>query len=173
MVDGILNTKDLNTGSMVYANSPLVPLDSQITYKELSKDSSEYKEILAKLKLTDGLMADISLFSNSKGANIIKLDNGNFKVYIPLTEAMQKQTLTAYYLNDDGTIEKYEVKIENGYAVFETNHFSTYTLGVSNLTATDNPQTSDNISKYLILGFISVIGIAGSRLYLKNKKVNN
>lgn len=166
MKDGALNTKDLATGSMIFTNSPNIPLDAQISYTVIDKNSKEYKDLIAKLNLTDGLMADINLFSNSKDVFITKLDNGKFKVYMPLSEEMQKQKLTAYYLKDDGTVEEYEVKIEDGYAIFETNHFSTYTLGAD----IDNPQTIDNITIYITLGIISFIGVAGCALFLNRKK---
>lgn len=169
MKAGVLNTKDVNSGSKIYANSASIPIDSHITYRSIAEKTTEYKNTLEKLKLSTGLMADISLLSNSNGS-ITKLEDGKFSVYIPISEAMQKQKIKAYYLNEDGTIEKYDAKVEDGYAVFETNHFSTYTLSGADILT--NPQTFDNVGQYIILGTISLIGITGIGLYLGYKRVN-
>lgn len=87
--------------------------------------------------------------------------------FIPLSEEYLDKSLVAYYIKDDGSIETHEVTIENGYAVFETNHFSTYTLGLSSIT---NPVTSDNIVLWFILIGIYILGLAVASL--KYKKVN-
>ncbi len=67
--------------------------------------------------------------------------------------------------NGDGTIS------------FKTDKFSTYVLVYDDVVATSsvpaNPDTYDGISSYLILGAISLIGLAAIGLYIKNKKVFN
>lgn len=162
-----MNTVDLNTNIKVNSNSYEAPLDSKINSTILDKNSKEYKEILSKLKLTDGLSIDINLYSSSTDTYIKKLDNGVFKVYIPLSEEYSNKSLTAYYIKDDGSIETHEVTIEDGYAVFETNHFSTYTLGETPIT---NPVTSDNIVVWFVLIGISVLGLGLSLVKYKNSK---
>lgn len=162
-----MNTVDLNTNIKVNSNSYEAPLDSKINSTILDKNSKEYKEILSKLKLTDGLSIDINLYSSSTDTYIKKLDNGVFKVYIPLSEEYLNKSLTAYYIKDDGSIEKHEVTIEDGYAVFETNHFSTYTLGETPIT---NPVTSDNIVVWFVLIGISVLGLGLSLVKYKKSK---
>lgn len=66
--------------------------------------------------------------------------------------------------NGDGTIS------------FKTNKFSTYVLVYDDVvaeTAPVNPPTYDGISTYLILGAVSLIGLAAIGLYIKNKRVFN
>lgn len=66
--------------------------------------------------------------------------------------------------NGDGTIS------------FKTNKFSTYVLVYDDVvaeTAPTNPPTYDGISTSIILGALSLIGLAAISLYIKNKKVFN
>lgn len=168
--DVLLTTKDFITGSSITTSSSSVPLDSKIQYNLLDKNSVEYKELIEKLGLKMGLAADIKLFSNVKDSYITKLDDGTFKVYIAIDDDMNLADLKAYYLKDDGTKEIHDVTIENGYAVFETNHFSTYVLGST--TGISNPSTFDNVSLYVGLLLISMIGATGTVLCLKKAKIN-
>lgn len=72
-------------------------------------------------------------------------------------------------INENESGEKMnDVKVENGYAIFETDHFSTYVLN-----AVKNPNTSDMVLKYIILFTISLIGIIGSCMYLKTNYNKN
>lgn len=168
--DVLLNTKDFATGSSITSSSASVPLDSKIQYNVLDKNSIEYKEIIKKLGLKNGLAADIKLFSNVKDAYITKLEDGTFKVYIAINDDMNLDGLKAYYLKDDGTIETHDVTIENGYAVFETNHFSTYVLGTASEII--NPSTLDNITLYIGLLLLSAIGTTSTVLCLKKVRIN-
>ena len=67
-------------------------------------------------------------------------------------------TILDVTLNDDGTI------------TFISDKFSDYILTYEDVDATTNPNTLDNITTYIILSIISIIGISGIVLY---KKVNN
>ena len=62
---------------------------------------------------------------------------------------------------NDNKIEKHEVTPEGDYAVFETDHFSTYTLTIDKNAKEDtpNPPTGDKIMLYIILFGISVVGV--------------
>ena len=68
-----------------------------------------------------------------------------------------------YYVDENNNKEEYEVTIENGYAVFNTNHFSIYTLAEKPITDNEvikNPETSDKIIYDFIIGATSILGIA-------------
>ena len=67
---------------------------------------------------------------------------------------------------------EYEVTIKDGYAQFETNHFSVYTLAVKNTNKIENPSTIDNIKSNILIGTISIIGLVGTIIYFK-KEFNN
>ena len=54
--------------------------------------------------------------------------NGKVKVSIPVPNDLDINKLVVYRINDDRTKTEYAVTVENGYATFETDHFSTYVL---------------------------------------------
>lgn len=76
----------------------------------------------------------------------------------------------------DGEIKVIDAKLsEDGkYLVFKSDKFSTYALVYEDVVkVVENPQTYDGISTYMVLGAISLIGLAIISLYIKNKKIFN
>ena len=180
MNEPFLKTKDLVSSVYVEANSSQAPLDSIFNDEILDKNSEQYKNLISKLKLSDGISVDIKLFSNSQNAYVSKLSNGKFKVYIPVDSSYSNKELIAYYVNDNGDTEEYKVTIKDGYAIFETDHFSVYTLGVKETekkedskTSKDinNPNTSDEgVTKYIVIGGIAIVGLVIVSIFLFKKK---
>lgn len=164
----VMNTVDALTDISIKTESSEVPLDSKINTVVIDAKSDEYKEFLKKVNINNGLVVDLKLFSDSINKNISKLENGVFKVYVPLNDELRKLDLTAYYVKDNGEIEKHDVKIEGDYLVFETDHFSTYVIGGNKL---ENPATLDNVSTWIITTSVSLLGLAGAVLY--KRKFNN
>lgn len=162
-------TSDIRTNITITSNN-ILPLDTLIEVKELT-DGEEYNKILKILNTKNNDMFDLKLFSNSTNKYITKLEDGSFEVRIPIKEELKDKDLVVYYINDNGEKETYEVKVENGEAVFNTNHFSIYTLTekLSSMEEVDNPQTGDNITNYILLGTLSLIILVGCTLYLKKK----
>lgn len=158
----VMNTVDALTDISIKTESSEVPLDSKINTVVIDAKSDEYKEFLKKVNINNGLVVDLKLFSDSINKNISKLENGVFKVYVPLNDELRKLDLTAYYVKDNGEIEKHNVKIEGDYLVFETDHFSTYVIGGNKL---ENPDTLDNVSTWIITTGVSLLGFAGAVLY--------
>lgn len=158
----VMNTVDALTDISIKTESSEVPLDSKINTVVIDAKSDEYKEFLKKVNINNGLVVDLKLFSDSINKNISKLENGVFKVYVPLNDELRKLDLTAYYVKDNGEIEKHDVKIEGDYLVFETDHFSTYVIGGNKL---ENPDTLDNVSTWIITTGVSLLGFAGAVLY--------
>lgn len=158
----VMNTVDALTDISIKTDSSEVPLDSKINTVVIDAKSDEYKEFLKKANINNGLVVDLKLFSDSINKNISKLENGVFKVYVPLNDELRKLDLTAYYVKDNGEIEKHDVKIEGDYLVFETDHFSTYVIGGNKL---ENPATLDNVSTWIITTGVSLLGFAGAVLY--------
>lgn len=74
-----------------------------------------------------------------------ELEDGSFEVRIPLSEKLKGKDLVSYYVDDNGNKEEHEVTIKEGYAVFNTNHFSTYTLAEK--PAETPIETPDNTPK--------------------------
>lgn len=164
----VMNTVDALTDISIKTDSSEVPLDSKINTVVIDAKSDEYKEFLKKVNINNGLVVDLKLFSDSINKNISKLENGVFKVYVPLNDELRKLDLTAYYVKDNGEIEKHNVKIEGDYLVFETDHFSTYVIGGNKL---ENPATLDNVSTWIITTGVSLLVFAGAVLY--KRKFNN
>ena len=164
----VMNTVDALTDISIKTDSSEVPLDSKINTVVIDANSDEYKEFLKKVNINNGLVVDLKLFSDSINKNISKLEDGVFKVYVPLNDELRKLDLTAYYVKDNGEIEKHDVKIEGDYLVFETDHFSTYVIGGNKL---ENPATLDNVSTWIITTGVSLLGLVGAVLY--KRKFNN
>lgn len=160
----IMNTKDAETEISISTNSSEVPLDTKINSYIVDSNSSEYKEFLKHVKISNGLVVDLKLFSKSINKNISKLDNDVFKVYIPLNDSLKNLNLKAYYIKDNGEIEQHDVIVEGNYLVFETNHFSTYIIGGN---AIKNPATSDSFVKLSIAFLISLFGLITTFIYVK------
>lgn len=161
-----MNTVDLKTNIKINSDSFEVPLDSKINANAVDKNSNEYKDIMKKLKLDSGMMFDLKLYSDSLESYVTKLENGKFRVFIPLNEDYLNKDLKAYYVRDDGFIEIYDISKDNGYAIFETEHFSAYTISGNEFV---NPNTGDNIIIWIILLLISIIGLLYLLKIIKNK----
>ena len=124
-------SSDVATDVAISANSGTLPLDTLIRVNEIT-GGDQYEKIMKILALEDGEIYDLKLFSQALEKNITKLEDGSFEVRIPLSEKLKGKDLVAYYVDDNGNKE--------GYAVFNTNHFSTYTLAekVSDVTPPSN-----------------------------------
>lgn len=155
-------TSDFTTDITVSFKDGSIPLDTMVEIKKLTNGET-YEKIMKILNNVDGEMFDISLFAKSINKYITKLSDGSFEVRIPIKEELKGSNLVAYYVNDEGKVEEYDVTIESNTAVFKTNHFSIYTLAKkvdSKKDIIDNPETSDKIIFDIILGISSLLGIA-------------
>lgn len=168
-----LITSDFKTNITISTDKTnTIPLDTMINIKELTS-GEEYNKILKILNITNNEMFDISLFSNSIKDYITKLKDGSFEVKIPITEKFKDKELVVYYVDDEGKITDYPVTIEDEYAIFNTNHFSIYTLAEKTIIEEKNPNTGDNILVYIVLGGVALLGIITCAvIYLKKKKTN-
>ena len=155
-----MKTVDTNTKVYITTDSYDSPLDAKLTVNKLDKTSELYKKISKKVKILDGMSYDIGLYSDSLKMKIEQLKDGSFKVYIPLDAKYKNKKLTAAYLKDDGNIEYHEIKYENGYGVFTTDHFSVYAI-----TEMNNPSTGDNVLSNLI-----ILGLSAGAIIILNKK---
>lgn len=174
LVNPIYNGKSLKTDITITSTDASVPLDTTITANKLTS-GEEYEKITEKLNLTDNVTYDLKLYSTSSEKYISKLENGSFDVKIPIPEKFKDKTLYVYYVKDDGIIETYDVEYAENkkYAVFNTNHFSIYTIGYKEEISKEiseeieNPKTSDNILISVIVLIISTISLILSSVYYK------
>ena len=169
---------DLFSKIKITTTDKSVPFDTAITVKEVKNDT------IKKALGTDAYAAyDISLYSSSLGTNITKLENGVFTVSIPIPDGFDAEKLTAYYVADDGKTAEHKITItDDGFAAFETDHFSTYALAEVKSDGTKAPESpeadeitspntgnTDNIAIWLLLmmslslGFVSVAMLKKSK----------
>lgn len=166
-------TNDVTTNISISTTSSTVPLDTMIKVNEIVKTDSKYTEIIETLKVKEALVYDLKLYSSSKGDYISKLDDGTFNVSIPLPDAMKDKQLMAYYVNDDKTVEEHEVIVKDGYATFNTTHFSIYTIAEKRVVNTEEiPNTFDGVGNYVTMAIISIVMLCGISFYLKDKELN-
>lgn len=149
-------TKDLDTSVEINTNSGKIPHDTSIEVEFIGKEHKKYNDIIKYLSTKFADIYDLKLFSESKNQYIKKLPNGKFKVKIPVKDKYKDKELIIYYIDDNGKKEEYKVTREGNFAVFETDHFSTYSLVAKDI---NNPNTSDNILISIIICILSLSGI--------------
>jgi len=175
MVEPIIKTVDSVTNVEISTNANL-PLDTMIQATKLTS-GTEYERIVKLLNLTDNLTFDLNLYSNSLDKYITKLENGTFEVRIPVPADFKGQDLVVYYVNKNGEKEEHKLdedELKKGYAVFNTNHFSIYTLGYKgNSTKVENPNTFDGIGNTILMTIISVLGLVTLTIVNRKNKVMN
>lgn len=135
-------SSDVATDVAISSNSGTLPLDTLIRVNEIT-GGDQYEKIMKILGIENGEMYDLKLFSNALEKNITKLEDGSFEVKIPLTENLKGKDLIAYYVDSNGKKEEHTVTVKDGYAIFNTNHFSVYTLA-EKITETEPIETPDN-----------------------------
>ena len=82
------------------------------------------------------------------------------------------EILFVYYFDKDNNKISYDVTIKNGFAEFNTNHFSVYTLAEyeDNVNEViENPSTTDNVMLYFSLSLLSLVGM----VIVSKKIINN
>lgn len=126
MITPSYKTVDMKTEVEVSSADTSIPLDTAVTVEKVQNNT--IKEALG----TDVYAAyDITLYSGAKEAKVEKLEDGMFKVCVPVPENLKDiENLTVYYIDDNGNKKDYNGQIddETGFASFETNHFSTYVV---------------------------------------------
>lgn len=168
------NTKDIRTNVSVSTTSSEVPLDTVVKVEEIKNDSEEFKNInlILKIENEDEMQVyDIKLYSESSSEYITKLENGKFEVSLPIKDSLKGKKLVAYYINENGEIEEHDVTVVDGVATFTTDHFSVYTIAEKNNTISGEqvPPTGDNITTYICIGLIGLIGL-GTSLVLRKRE---
>lgn len=169
-------TIDTESNVEINTSNTLIPLDTLIRVVKLTS-GEEYDKIIKILNTNNIEMFDLKLFSKSTGDYITRLSDGTFEVRLPIKEELKDKNLVVYYVNDNNKVTEYEVTVENGYAKFNTNHFSIYTLGYKTESGQkqeiENPKTFDSIQINIIVSLVSAIGLIGISVYAFRKKQTN
>ena len=176
MLTSTFLASDVNNNINISSDNANYPTNTVVSSDILDKNSNAYKNLINRLGLTNALIIDINLYSPTLG-DINNFNGVEFDVNVPLDESLLTgNQLYAYYIDEDGRVESHPITLDDIFASFNTNHFSTYIISeeasVSNKVNTDdNPATGDNIIKYILLSCLSIIGLAISILYLNKKKL--
>lgn len=114
---------DIMSNICIKSNSTEVPLDTAITAETVTSDEIE-KALGTKVYVA----FEISLYSNAKNESIKSIKNDKFVVSIPVPEILKDKGIIVYYINSNGEKKEYSATVKDGFAIFETDHFSTYAL---------------------------------------------
>ena len=142
--------------------------------EELEIEKEEYDEvtdkIIAATKKDGTLIALYEIIVSNEDDE--EKSTGEFEIRIKMTDEMKKyNTFKIAYIKDDFTTEKaVELKKEGEYLVGKLPHLSTYAILGSNVST--NPNTMDNISTWISILIISIVGL-GIITIIRYKAKNN
>lgn len=142
LVEPIYSGLDLSSKIEIVSKDSSIPLDTSLTVNDVEDDT-----IKDKIGTENYKSYDISLYSDANESKIEKLENGKFSVKIPVPVELNGKDLAVYYITNDNKIETHEVTIKDGYAVFETDHFSVYTLAEKVNPANNETNNTTNEDK--------------------------
>lgn len=159
MITPTYKSGDLSTNVEISSASSLIPLDTNIRATQLSS-GSDYEKILKILNVTDNETFDLKLYSGSLSNYITKLEDGTFEVKIPLKDKYKGKDLIVYYVDANNKITEHNVKVEDGYAIFNTNHFSIYTLAEKpQKDVTPKTGLENTLGIFSIICAVSLLGV--------------
>ena len=153
-------------------------IDVYLEVKDISNSvsNSDKKAIEEKLgKSNLGLYLDVSLFKKVTGEEATKILETkepitiSFELPDELINKNSKVERSYKILRlHDGVVEELDVKVDGKTAKFETDKFSTYALTYTDVEKTSSPRTGDNITMYVIMFIVSILGI--KTLSVSNKR---
>lgn len=120
---------DIINNVKITSDTATYPTNTIVNSEIYDSNTNKYKDTMDELNFEDGYVVDMSLYSNKVG-EIDDYNDDTFKVKIPLKDFKYGGLdLYAHFIKEDGTVEKYKVTVDyNGFATFETTHFSTYII---------------------------------------------
>lgn len=139
----------------------------------------------------DDIQLNVSVVTYGNAFNILNAERGNYKnalfdittvvdgekvqpngtvfVKIPLLEGFNAEKTFVYHITNDGKLEKVECKVENGYIIFETTHFSYYAIVDESSSVNPSQNCSCNCHKKGIAKFIFKLILVFQKIFKKNK----
>ena len=130
-------TKDENTGiSVVYPESSYegeVEISVTQTF-----DGASYHVLNAEKGNYQKALFDITTVIDGEKVQ----PNGSVFVKIPLPDGYNAEKTVVYYITNDGRLEKMDSRVEDGYIVFETTHFSFYAIVDETEKQPENPSAN-------------------------------
>ena len=173
-----VNSTDLLTNVNITADAANLPADAA-TYTMVI-GNEDFKEMEEALGTDEFYSYELGLYSASLGEEVRDNDDKEFVVSIPVPEVLEGiEQLSAYWLNyETGELEEHYADIVNGNAVFDTTHFSTYTLAASSADRPVVPGAPDTgvFSKVTggavvaVTGLMTAFAAAGCVVVAKNRR---
>ena len=134
---------DEDTNIILETSSTVVPENTVLVVEEI-KTGATYE--LAEKTIADDVEKFVVYEITLQSEGVAIQPNGKVKIMIPIPEGFNKENLVVYRISENGEKTKYEVKVETVegkfYAVFETDHFSVYTLAEEKIETTVNNDTT-------------------------------
>lgn len=143
MITPEYKSSDVRTGITVDSTDSSIPLDTLISVDELTSGKT-YEDIMTVLNIDNCKSFDINLFSATLDKYITKLENGEFKVSIPITTEFKDKDLIVYYVDENKEIHEFEVTVVGNEATFTTDHFSIYTLAENELMGESSSEADES-----------------------------
>ncbi len=127
-------------------NDPDGAADVQV----IAKPNAIPKEAHFSVRLDDENTTDTRIayncFFTYNGADYEPTETVTVRIPVPITMRDIADTLKVYHLQD-GKYVSMNAKVENGYLVFDTDHFSTYVVTADELGETVNPGDTDAVNE--------------------------
>lgn len=146
--------QDLNSKIVLTAPDSSIKITDESVLSVSSKNDSKITGIFNNQNQKVVKSYDINILKNNQKIQ----PDGKVKIKIPVPTGIDLSQIKVSRVDEDKIIY-YDFTIENGFIVFETDHFSDYVIssfdGKSN-TQTKNPKTSDNIYLYTAIGLLII-----------------
>ena len=171
MVTPTYQNVDAATDIAVLSDDSSIPLDTMLEVEKLTS-GTEYDKIMQVLDVKKSETFDIKLHSDSADKYITKLEDGQFEVKIPISDAFKDESLVVYYVDGDNKVTEHPVTSKEGYATFITNHFSIYTLAVVNTAdaIVKAPATGDTQGMWMWAVVALVSGMMMTAVVVSDRK---
>ena len=158
----VVETADKTTNVSLSADTSILPSNTVLEVKEV-KSGEAYNTITESLKNVSNKFVAYDITLKSDGVEI--QPNGNVQISLPIPSGYDTSKLVVFRVETDGTIIKYDTKIEDNYAIIETDHFSNYVIAEQNVSSTTETDKTpiqngekDDTPK---TGTVQYIGLAG------------
>ena len=153
-------------------NEKNVTESSTVKAKKINSDETKYKEVeKAMQKIIKTLtfkmtLYDINIYGNISVDGKTLQPSDSVKLVLPIPDGYDKTKLVVYRMEDNGSLDKLNYKIDNNDIIVETNHFSLYAIVEdSSLGVTKNPKTG--VKQLPMYGII--VAIISSVVFFKIK----
>lgn len=139
MAEDLKIMTDSKTNIKLEAQKDVIPDNTTMNITEITSGETfdKIKNILLGIKNFKAF--DITLKVNDTNIQ----PNSKVKMSVPIPVGFDASRLAIYRFEEDGTKTEYKVKVENGYATFETEHFSIYVLGETTKLSSETQDKTD------------------------------